>query len=375
MLRCTVSLIVLLGLLVSLQAQTVSYLPQIGDGPLPPIELLTEFIFVNSGPAAQVNVAFKRTPDGMPMTLDLVGIGEVSEHNFVLGSGESTTFATSGEGPGVKVGYAVVTLTGLAGGGGANFSVGGTAVFVQRDIETGTIFNEAGVPLVSDLSDFSLFVDTTGTRDTAIAIVSTGTTVPFGAETTTPVARLNLFDTSFGLIATTEVPIPEGGQANRFLAGFFDPQQVPEVQDMQGSLTVTPVGGESDGRWAALTVRTNNAGGQFPGVVPTFTPFPVVPGAATQIIAGVSATAARLSTDSLQVTLDLTRHARQVKGAIVCVSSGGVLVSEAVHALKGNDIESFELSLPAAFASSDLDRIEVRLIYSGGDVGPRMQIE
>ena len=161
----------------AIQAQDVSYVPQIADGEIAGIQLITEFIFVNSGGPAQVNLAFKQT-DGSPMLLNLVDIGQVTEHDFALGSGQSASFSTVGEAeayePGFAVGYAVVTAGIQGAGGGGGTSVGGTAVFIQKDLATGTVFNEAGVPLVKELSAFSLFVDTTGTRNTALAIVNAG---------------------------------------------------------------------------------------------------------------------------------------------------------------------------------------------------------
>ena len=67
----------------AIQAQDVSYVPQVADGEIFGIQLITEFIFVNSGGPAQVNVAFKQT-NGDPMPFNLAGIGLVSEHGFAL---------------------------------------------------------------------------------------------------------------------------------------------------------------------------------------------------------------------------------------------------------------------------------------------------
>ena len=58
----------------AIRAQAVSYVPQVGDGETSGIQLITEFIFVNSGGPAVVNLAFKQT-NGSPMPLNLVGIG------------------------------------------------------------------------------------------------------------------------------------------------------------------------------------------------------------------------------------------------------------------------------------------------------------
>ncbi len=155
----------------AVQAQEISYLLQVGDGQFGNIiRLITEFIFVNSGGDTQVNLAFK-LPDGSPMTLNLVGIGPVTEHDFELGRGESAKFSTMGEGA-PNVGYAVVTAGGPLAGGSSGSGVGGTGVFIQIDVPSGTVINEAGVPLVKEMSAFSLFVDTTERRNTALAIVN-----------------------------------------------------------------------------------------------------------------------------------------------------------------------------------------------------------
>ena len=135
-----------------LLAQEVSYLPQVGDGSIEVIDLglQTEFIFVNSGGPTEVEIAFfSAGANGGPMTLDLEGIGAVSKHDFALGSGDSTSFSTTGAGNPVdgspQVGYAVVTVGGQQAGTSGS-GVGGTAVFIQTELSTGRIINEAGVP-------------------------------------------------------------------------------------------------------------------------------------------------------------------------------------------------------------------------------------
>ena len=230
----------------AIRAQEISYLPQIGDGPIGEVGLRTEFIFVNSGGPTQVKIEFISAlpnENGEPMVLDLGEvIGAVSVHEFPLGSGDSTSFATTGAGkPGdgsPQVGYAVVTAGGQE-AGASDSGVGGTAVFIQTELESGIVINEAGVPLVRALSEFTLFVDTTGTRDTALAIVNTGSPFPAGGSTT-PTVLLSLFDpiasgaalaTSPVAIATSLVPIDPGKQANNFIAGYFDIEQVPQLKN------------------------------------------------------------------------------------------------------------------------------------------------
>ena len=310
-------LLVLLLMVPALSAQDVSYLPQVGDGQFGQIlRLITEFIFVNSGAPTQAKLTFK-LPNGTPMALNLEGIGSVTEHNFALGRGQSVSFKTMGVGV-PNVGYAVLTAGGpLAGGGGAT-GVGGTGVFIQIDIPSGTVINEAGVP------------------------------------------------------------IPPGEQRNNFIAGYFDPEQVPEVNDMCGSVTVTPVsvlaGGVAPPPMAGLTVRTNNLGTAFPAAVPTFTPFPVIPGAAALLDAGVSGTVS-LESEGLHISLDLRDATRLITGAVFFVFDRGQLIAEVVRPVRTTDVLSFSLDLPGTRASLTRLNVEVRLIYGGGEISPLMPIE
>ena len=363
----------------AVQAQEISYLLQVGDGQFGNIiRLITEFIFVNSGGDTQVNLAFK-LPDGSPMTLNLVGIGPVTEHDFELGRGESAKFSTMGEGA-PNVGYAVVTAGGPLAGGSSGSGVGGTGVFIQIDVPSGTVINEAGVPLVKEMSAFSLFVDTTERRNTALAIVNpAGPGVLGGGGGPITAARLSLFDPSFQQIASTDVPLSPGQRLSEFLSGLFDPELVPEVNDMEGSLTVRSVnlqgGGGSGTPLAALTVRTNNLGAVFPEGVPTFTAFPVVPGAAALVSTGVMGTVTRESTGTLNVALDLREAARPVKGAIFYFFDRGELISEVVRSVDTRDFASFVFEFPGRSGSAGVEGVEVRLIYEGGEITPQMPVQ
>ncbi len=322
------------------------------------------------------------------------GIGAVPEYNFALGSGDSASFITTGAGrPQIgtpQVGYAVVTAGGQ-GAGASGSGVGGTAVFIQIDLVSGTVINEAGVPLVKALSEFSLFVDTMGTRDTALAIVNTGSPVPAGGSTT-PTVLLSLFDTiaSGAALATStepmplaqvEVPIPTRQQVNRFIAtrgpgGYFDTEQVSELEDFQGSVAVTNANPGDGSMWAALTVRTNNAGKKLSdGLVSTFTPFPVVPGAVALVAVGMRGTVTQESTGTLHVTLDLRDATHPVKGAIFYLSDRGALIGEEVRSVETLDFASFILEVPARSGPVNVDGVEVRLIYEGGEITPRMPIQ
>ncbi len=192
-------------------------------------------------------------------------------------------------------------------------------------------------------------------------------------------ARLSLFDPSFQQIASTDVPLSPGQRLSEFLSGLFDPELVPEVNDMEGSLTVRSVnlqgGGGSGTPLAALTVRTNNLGAVFPEGVPTFTAFPVVPGAAALVSTGVMGTVTRESTGTLNVALDLREAARPVKGAIFYFFDRGELISEVVRSVDTRDFASFVFEFPGRSGSAGVEGVEVRLIYEGGEITPQMPVQ
>ncbi len=299
----------------------------------------------------------------------------MTEHEFELGRGESASFSTMGEGA-PNVGYAVVTAGGPLAGGSSGSGVGGTGVFTQIDVPSGTILSETGVPLVKGLSAFSLFVDTIGTRDTALAIVNPAAPAVVGGGGGGTAAHLSLYDKSFLPIATTDVPLFPGQRVSDFMTGFFGPAvAVPG----EGSLTVTSVNlqgaGGSATPLAALTVRTNNLAAIFPEGVPTFTAFPVVPGAAALFSTGVMGTVTQESTGALSVVLDLRQAARPVKGAIFYVFDRGELITEVVRSVDALDFASFVLELPERSESAGVEGVEVRLIYEGGEITPRMAVQ
>ena len=188
--------------------------------------------------------------------------------------------------------------------------------------------------------------------------------------------------TSAEPIATASVEIPAGTQVNRFIGGpggYFDPEQVPEFENFQGSVTATNANPGDGSTWAALTVRTSNAGKSLSqdDLVAIFTPFPVVPGAAGAVIvsAGVRGTVTQGSHGRLNITLDLRNATRPVKGAIFYISDRGELIGEEVRSVDTLDFASFVLELPVRSGLVTVDGVEVRLIYEGGEITPRMPIQ
>ncbi len=250
-----------LGLAGQGEEETV-FLPQIGNGVVADIRLQTELIFVNSGAdAADFALEFFDSTGGaQPVSLSN---GQTdSRFDLNLGFGEALTLETDGAG-GIQVGYA--RLTGPAG-------LGGTAVFRRSHAPSGTLLYEAGVPVSSTLSDFSLVVDNRGARDTGLAIV-----VPPSAAGPAAVA-VRLYDTDFNLLAEEMLELGPGSHLPRFASELFP--EVEGLENLEGTLTVS-----STQPIAAITIRQNDEPGlQFPAEVPTLTTFPVIPGRSNSIM-------------------------------------------------------------------------------------------
>ncbi len=325
-------------------AQRVVYFPQLGDGRAGNIRFQTTLIFVNAGPTTNVTVEFFSTgPGAAPLMLSLGNLGTRSRFDVLLNAGASISLQTPGTGT-IQVGYARITIP-----AGAN--VGGTAVFTRTDIPTGTILYEAGVPTVQSLRDFTIFVDTLGNRDTGLAIVNTA------AGGASNMVNFRLYDRNFMQIATTNVPLLPSEHQARFVSQIFS--AVQQVQEMQGSITAS-----SSNDVAAVTLRQNDAPGEFPNDVPTLTAFPVVQGRT----AAAGGAFSLLSDGRLAVVLDLSPEEREVTGAVFHLYEGDHQVAEWVRGIDSEGVASFVL--PAAERSGrpvTVDRVETELIFTGGE--------
>ncbi|UCF35691.1 MAG: hypothetical protein JSU96_12725 [Acidobacteriota bacterium] len=243
------------------------YFPQFGDGAEGAIQFQSTLILINTGPDSPVRLEFFRGPDGEPMALTLGELGVGSLFEFQLKQGSSISLQTPGTGA-LQVGYARV-----AGGPG----LGGVVVFQRTDRKTRILLYEAGVPATQPLRDFTLFVDSLGSRDTGFALAypasDTGTSpalVPDAHVT------LQLYDKQHQLIAEQELePLPEGRHMARFVHEIFDdPAVKAQAKEMEGILVIT-----SDQPLAAVTLRQNDdPQKQFPDEVPILTAFPVMKG-------------------------------------------------------------------------------------------------
>ena len=243
----------------------IFFFPQLADGVAGPVQFQSSLIFANSAGPTPVQVELFDS-DG---NVQGFTFGEEERSPVLqveLGAGESFSTQTPGADP-IQVGYAQVI---------AAEGVGGTAVFSRADAATGTLLYEAGVAASEPLTDFSLFVDTMGDRDTGLALafpdVVRGDSA---AQTGDTQVTLRLYDKSFNLIATAALQLAPGEHRARFIAELFE-EQAALLAEFEGSLTV-----ESGQPIVGVTLRQNDDPTRsFPEDVPTLTTFPVIPGRA-----------------------------------------------------------------------------------------------
>jgi len=245
------------------------YFPQFADGTFDTLQFQSTLVLVNTGDdTSGVKIELFSTPDGMPMELPLGELGTSSVFEFGLQKGGSVSLSTPGTGN-VQVGYARVVA-------GAN--VGGVVVFSRTDLTTGVALFEAGVPAAKELSEFSIFIDSLGARDTGFAIV-----YPPEEEGASPaemedaIVTIRLYDKQYQLLGEeTLPPLAPGSHLARYVHQMFEDQDtINQALEMQGILVF-----ESDQPLVAVTVRqTDHPDKEFPQEVPILTTFPVIPGA------------------------------------------------------------------------------------------------
>ena len=248
------------------------YFAQIGDGQVSSIGLQTSGVLKNTSGITPVQLElFDSTGDFFDVQLD--PLGQNSLFSFGLNPGESISLQSAGE-EDIQAGYAEVL---------ARTGVGGTAVFSRTDLDSGTLLYEAGVPASRPLRDFTVFADTTGNRETGLAIAyPLAQSQAASPQTADANLTLRLYDKTFQLLGTEELLLLPGHHQASFLTQIFS--GVPGVSEMEGTVTVA-----SDQNVVALTLRQNDAPGMdFPDEVPTLATFPVVPGRADMEPAGLS---------------------------------------------------------------------------------------
>lgn len=258
-------------------AEDTFYFPLIGDGTSGTIRFQTRLVLVNTGGETTVEIAFF-DQQGNPLPLSLKDqTNPVSSLDISLKLGETFSTETTGTGT-LQVGYACVTdATGVQAGS----SVVGTAVFTRADVPSGVTLYTAAVPASGSVTDFSVFVDTVGSKNTGLAILnppsmnSLTTTLgrePAGQDNLARVA-LKIYDKSFDLLDETIVELPEGSLVSKFTGGEF----FPGLPENVGSVT-----GESDRPVVVVALLQDDDGNPFPQSVANLAPFRVEPARAAQ---------------------------------------------------------------------------------------------
>ena len=142
-------------------------------------------------------------------------------------------------------------------------------VFTRSDAPSGTILYEAGVPAAQTWREFRLFVDSTGVRDTGLALLYPES--PGGGTEGAATVTLSLYDTSSHLLGEEVLQLAPGEHLPRYIFQLFP--GVASAGEMEGVLVVS-----SDQPLAAITLRQNDAPGlDYPDEVPVLTTFPVIP--------------------------------------------------------------------------------------------------
>lgn len=244
------------------------FFPQFADGVTGGLRFQSTLILTNTGPTSPVRVELFRAPNGSPMEITLGALGTGSVFELEMNKGESISLESSGSGE-LKVGYAQII---------AGEAVDGVVVFKRSDPTTNIALYEAGVPASQELTDFSLFVDSSGVRDTGLAIVYPPLDEG-GAQTDAMEAtiHLRLYDKQYNPVAEKTLdPLVPGSHLARFVYELFDDSQVAaQAREMEGTLVV-----QSSQPLVAVTVRQNDdPAKQFPQEVPFLTTFPVISGA------------------------------------------------------------------------------------------------
>lgn len=232
------------------------YFPQVADGQTGGARFQTSLTFLNPSEDTKAKVEFFHS-DGTPMPLSLGSLGTGAVFEIALHPRQTLSVQTNGAGE-LQAGYARVT---------ADETVAGIALFTYS--ENGMILTEAGVPMTSGLTDFTVFMDSGGgSRDSGLALANTGT----GDSTIV----LRLYSNNFDFIATKTLSLAKGGHLARFATEIFPEIKAQKIDE--GVITM-----QSDQPLAALTLRQHKDPVLlFPNDVYLLTIFPVVRGRADQ---------------------------------------------------------------------------------------------
>lgn len=247
--------------------ESVLFFPLLADGLEGSIRFQTSLILLNSGPSSSARLEIFDS-QGNPMEMALGDLGNGSSFFFELGRGQSISVQSPGTGT-LKVGYARLS---------AGPDVAGNAIFTRLDAASGVLLYQSGVPATKPASDFSLFLDSLGNKDTGLALVHPPAQPAASGVGPSAAIVLRLYDKAFNLIGEEALdPLPPGHQRPRFIHELLHNAALAmQAQEMEGTVTIS-----SSLPLAALTLRQNDDPSlEFPQEVPTLTAMPVVPGRA-----------------------------------------------------------------------------------------------
>lgn len=264
------------------------FFPFLGDGRDVSLLILfrTSMFFVNVGADAFLSIEF-RDRSGEPLVLNVPPLGMDSLFEDIpLGTGQSLRLETASADPFLKVGYAIVTVKREIGSEPAqvdgNGDIGATALFTRSNIDDNffetLVVTEAGVPASRQITDFTVFLDSRGSRDTGLAIVNPPEENGAPAQDQTYIVTVWDPDFATTIAGPIEVNLAAGEALGQFIFEIFADAGAPDevVETLRETVGVVTVHGTG----VAVTLRQDDSGEPFPDQVPTFTTFPVIPGAA-----------------------------------------------------------------------------------------------
>ena len=239
------SLIFLCLLGARLSAQQQYHLPQIANGG----NFRTTFVVSNTSMSERATGRLQLTDDnGDPLAVRMRGGESNYQFPLALDPGQSMVLETDGSGP-LAAGAADIT---------SDKPVGVVAIFSQFDPQ-GQLVTEASVESAAPRDQFSLYVDTSGSFGTGLAV--------FNPAATAATLTLRLFDLSGRCRGTQRLTLPPRGHRSAFTSQLF-----PDVTDFsRGTLSVV-----ASAPVAAVALRISTTAS------PTMTTLPTINGAVTR---------------------------------------------------------------------------------------------
>ena len=274
----------------TLEVVDIFYFPLIGDGTAGATQLQTSLFLTSTDADVTVGIEW-RDRSGVPLELALGDAPLASDFEVPLDKGQSFAGQSTGTGD-LQVGYAIVSVkqpvgdaqsirsVQTRGNSSSDAGVGGTAVFTRTD--NGILMTEAAVPTSRTLTDFTLFLDSIGARDTGLALAIPPPN-PIDTRTGPANITVTVWDRAFQTqIATTQFQLNEGEAIGMFIWELFrdfgqvSDEVLDQLRETEGVVTFS-----MDRPGTAVTLRQNDDSAvDFPNEVPTLVAFPVIPGRA-----------------------------------------------------------------------------------------------